>query len=323
MKKLRIVVPILLAAALLGACGAQVPAFGSATPIPTTAPDQTPIPMPVATTPPDIAPSGTLGDEALADEAESSAALMITVRDGDTLERDIIPQIAAALDIPARYVEDACAEAQSELISDDTDGFRRMEGIIPPGEYDVSGMTVAECVTMWISDAEERYERIAGKGSNDNSLSAAERLTLGSIVEWETMLADRYEREVAAVFLNRLDADERLYSCATAEYALGYSRPYLTSDDIKVDSPYNTYVTNGLPPGPICAMDDESLAAATAKAKNSAVWFFFYDYALKKIVTFDDSEKFRAAADESQTRFDETFNIGRYDVVDKRAYFGG
>jgi UPF0755 protein len=176
---------------------------------------------------------------------------------------------------------------------------------------------------MWISEAEQRYEHAVGRVSNENSLSAAERLTLGSIVEWETVLADRYERDVAAVFLNRLEADEMLCSNATTEYALGYSRPYLMSDDILIESPYNTYVTNGLPPGPICAMDDESLTAASAKANDDGTWYFFYDYALEKIVAFDDYDEFRAAADQSEALFDETFDIGRYDEIDKRAYFGG
>jgi cell division protein YceG involved in septum cleavage len=158
---------------------------------------------------------------------------------------------------------------------------------------------------------------------NVNGLSAAERLTLGSIVEWETVLEDDDERDVAAVFLNWLDTEDKLQSSATAEYALGYARPYLTSDDTKVQSPYNTYVTRGLPPGPICAMDDESLAAASAKAKDKDTYYFFYDYALKKIVTFDNYDDFMGTLEASETRFDETFSIGRYDKIDKRQYFGG
>jgi cell division protein YceG involved in septum cleavage len=332
MRKLRIVIAWFLVMVMLSACGStQTSALHAsanspaATPVATTPPDVTPVPQPVATTLPDDALAGDadIAEAAEATPEQNSVSTTVTVHEGDTLEIDIMPQVAAALDMPVRYVEDAFSEAQSELISGDAQGFRRMEGIIPPGSYDISGKTLTECVAMWVAAAEQRYARVARRVSRANGLSAAERLTLGSIVESETVLADRYERDVAAAFLNRLDAGERLCSCATAEYALGYARPYLTTDDMNIDSAYNTYVAGGLPPGPICVMDDESLAAASAKANDDGTWYFFYDYAKEKIMAFDDYDEYTAAGEKSAVLFDETFDIGRYDKIDKRQYFGG
>ena len=56
---------------------------------------------------------------------------------------------------------------------------------------------------------------------------------------------------VAAVIWNRLRIDMLLQIDATIQYALGKTKPVLTYDDLKIDSPYNTYKHSGLPPTPI------------------------------------------------------------------------
>lgn len=312
MRKLQIVIVLLVVMTLTGACvAADIPQMQETpTPemvVPTPQPTATLSPAPIPTTPPD---------------ETHAPGMMITVRDGDTLERDIIPQIVTALNVTELQVKEVLAKAQSELISGEAEGFRRMEGIIPPGSYEIGGKTLDVCVQQWVSAAEMRYQRVVDTISDSNSLSAAERLTLGSIVEWETMLADDYEEEVAAAFLNRLDAGDKLRSCATTEYALGYTRPYLTRDDIKIENAYNTYITRGLPPGPICVMDDESLAAASAITSDGDTYYFFYDYAIMQIIAFAEYDDFKAAGKQSTALFEETFEIGRWDKIDKRQYFG-
>lgn len=306
-------IAVLLAAALLCGCAdAQLTPAASGTPTPVSTPAPTPAVTPAVTPVPTTPP-----------EEATPEPVMIAVRDGDTLERDIIPQLTAALGITEQQAKDALAQAQSVLIGSDAEGFRRMEGIIPPGDYNVAGLSLEECVLIWVEAAEARYARVAGAVTDENALSAAERLTLASIVEWETVLADAYEADAAAAFLNRLDDGGKLQSCATVEYALGYQQPYLTGDDIEVDSAYNTYRVRGLPPGPICALDDECLEAASAKANNPDTYFFFYDYALRQVLSFSTYEDFKAAAPASKERFEAAFDIGRNDKVDKREYFGG
>lgn len=83
-------------------------------------------------------------------------------------------------------------------------------------------------------------------------------LTLASLVEREARLSeDRIP--VASVYLKRLSEPMRLQVDATVQYALGYDiiekswwKRGLTFQDLKVDSPYNTYENDGIPPGPIC-----------------------------------------------------------------------
>ena len=69
---------------------------------------------------------------------------------------------------------------------------------------------------------------------------------------------------VAAVIWNRLRKDMLLQIDATIQYALGKTKPVLTYDDLKIDSPYNTYKHAGLPPTPI---SNPGLAALKAAAE--------------------------------------------------------
>lgn len=99
-----------------------------------------------------------------------------------------------------------------------------------------------------------------------------EIVTLASVVEREALLAE--ERPlVASVFYNRLARGMRLESCATVIYALGGDVDRLTVQDLKVASPYNTYVHAGLPPGPICSPGRESLTAALYPAETDYLFF--------------------------------------------------
>jgi cell division protein YceG involved in septum cleavage len=317
--KMRIVlVLIMICAVMLTACAAPASVV-VVTPPPqepavSTSPTVEPTATPVSTTSPEV-------QETEQTEPPETAGIVV-VRDGDTLERDIIPQICAVFDLDEGAVKAGLAQAKNRLIGDKPEGFRRMEGIIVPGEYAVTDETLSDYIAVWVQQAEERFDSVAAHCTEKNGLKTHEQLTLASIVEWEC-IGNAFEREAAAAFLNRLDDRAKLRSCATTEYALGYQRPYLTSDDISVKSAYNTYQVKGLPPGPICALDDNSLAAGISAAVDKKIYYFFYDYAPGTMQFFSDYGKFKAAASDSVKRFEQTFDIGKYDKVDKRAVFGG
>ncbi|MFH0802492.1 MAG: endolytic transglycosylase MltG [bacterium] len=84
---------------------------------------------------------------------------------------------------------------------------------------------------------------------------------LASLVEREACL-DRERPIIAGVYYNRLRKKMTLDCDATIQFALGDVRESLTLEDLKVDSPYNTYSHPGLPPGPIANPGRESLKAA-------------------------------------------------------------
>ncbi len=92
-------------------------------------------------------------------------------------------------------------------------------------------------------------------------LSLKETVILASLVEREAQVPQ--ERPlIAGVYINRLKKGMRLECDATIQYALGSQKPYLTLKDLELESPYNTYKHEGLPPGPIANPGKSSLEAA-------------------------------------------------------------
>ncbi|MBB5225566.1 endolytic transglycosylase MltG [Treponema ruminis] len=108
-----------------------------------------------------------------------------------------------------------------------------------------------------------------------------ETLVLASIVEREYRIASEAPL-IASVFKNRIDAGVGLYSCATIEYIIteiqGKPHPdVITYDDLKIDSPYNTYKWAALPPTPISNPGLIALRAAAEPAKTDYFYFTLTD----------------------------------------------
>ena len=66
-------------------------------------------------------------------------------------------------------------------------------------------------------------------------------------------------------------------SCATVLYALGKHKDKLYYNDLKTQSPYNTYIIKGLPPGPICSPGMSSIEAAINPDKTNYLYFVSYN----------------------------------------------
>jgi len=103
-------------------------------------------------------------------------------------------------------------------------------------------------------------------------MSLHEVVTLASIVELEAQ-APQERATIAAIFHRRLRLNRRLESCATVEYALGVHKKRLTNADLRVPSPYNTYLHRGLPPGPIGNPGKASLLAALRPPETEYLYF--------------------------------------------------
>ena len=81
-------------------------------------------------------------------------------------------------------------------------------------------------------------------------LTLHQALTIASMIEREAMVAEERPK-IAGVIFNRLEIGMQLQIDATVQYALGENKEILLYRDLEIDSPYNTYRINGLPPGPI------------------------------------------------------------------------
>jgi UPF0755 protein len=109
-------------------------------------------------------------------------------------------------------------------------------------------------------------------GRSPAKMTDHEYVTLASVVEREAKIPAEYPR-IAGVFANRLRRRIPLQSCATVEYILPARKEKLTNGDLKTESPYNTYLHTGLPPGPICNPGRLALEAALYPERHGYIFF--------------------------------------------------
>lgn len=111
-----------------------------------------------------------------------------------------------------------------------------------------------------------------------SKLTFAQVVTLASIIERETK-TDAERLIVAGILINRLEARMPLQVDASVQYAVGTSKnwwPILSLADLQINSPYNTYKYQGLPPAPIANPGLSSLKAAFAPTA-SDYWYYIHD----------------------------------------------
>ena len=151
-------------------------------------------------------------------------------------------------------------------------GEKRLEGYLWPATYSVP-VTMDEdgAIRMMLDTFNEEIEKIDYQ-SKLGGLSFNEIMTIASIIEKETLLPED-KPIVASVIYNRLKKGMKLQMDSTVNYALGQSELNVTYDDMEFESPYNTYVVEGLPPGPICAPGKDSIEAALNPAKTKYMYF--------------------------------------------------
>ena len=101
-------------------------------------------------------------------------------------------------------------------------------------------------------------------------------LIIASIVEREAKF-DEDRAQIAGVYWNRMDKGMRLDADPTIQYAKGSWEPITRSNYQNVDSSYNTYLHDGLPPGPICNPGLKSIEATLHPEKNGWLYFFHKD----------------------------------------------
>ena len=155
-----------------------------------------------------------------------------------------------------------------------------LEGFIFPDKYILSRkITVEDFIRTILDRFDNKTTQDIRKGFTRQGLNLLEGITLASIVEREAMQDDEMPI-IASVFYNRLAAEMNLDTDPTVQYALGYDAKHttwwtnpLSLDDLKVDSPYNTYLNKGLPPGPIA---NPGLAALKAVAFPASTPYYYF-----------------------------------------------
>ncbi len=144
---------------------------------------------------------------------------------------------------------------------DFSDRLYALEGYLSPNTYEVYTNTTADAIIKrLLSQTEAAYQIAYDERAQEIGLTMDEVFTLASMIEKEAKTADF--AKVSAVFHNRLKKDMTLGSDVTIKYVSGSEKMSLGSDDLAVDSPYNTYQHKGLPVGPICNPSMGAVVAA-------------------------------------------------------------
>ncbi len=159
-------------------------------------------------------------------------------------------------------------------------GAASTEGFLYPDSYILPrGTTANQLVEILVRNFDLHLTNDLRDGFSRQGLTIYQAVTLASIVQRETV-HDEEAPMIASVYLNRIKINMKLDADPTVQYALGYdsvnqtwwTNP-LSLDELKINSPYNTYVNNGLPPTPISNPGLVALRAVAFPAQSSYYYF--------------------------------------------------
>ena len=199
--------------------------------------------------------------------------IKVAIPEGTTLRR--------AAELVASRVAGISVSEYVAVASDKPPRFRlpgykpgtTLEGMLFPATYEVRpGSKAAAFVEQQLTAFRDNFSSVDTARARKANLTPYDVVIIASMIDREALVpAER--PVVAAVIWNRLRDGMMLQIDATIQYALGKTKPVLTYDDLKIDSPYNTYKHAGLPPTPI---SNPGLAALRAAADPAAVDYLYY-----------------------------------------------
>jgi len=154
-----------------------------------------------------------------------------------------------------------------EVPSNNLEGY-----LYPDTYYFFEGDTPRSVLTRLVKEYKKFWTDEMYSQAREMQMSEQDVVTLASIIEGEAVYDD--ERSViSAVYHNRLKKGMRLQADPTVQYIIDDGPRRLLNKDLEIDSPYNTYLYNGLPPGPINSPGSKSLYAALYPADNRYLYF--------------------------------------------------
>ncbi|UFT97865.1 endolytic transglycosylase MltG [Radiobacillus kanasensis] len=214
--------------------------------------------------------------------------ITVTIPEGKTIE-DIAALFAEKANIKEqefldkvndrKYVE-KLIDSYPSILSDailDPEIRAPLEGYLFAATYEfyVKDPSVESIIHSMLEKTEAVVEPYLDSIS-EKDMTVHEALTMASLVENEARTEEE-RKTIAGVFYNRLDTGMMLQTDPTVLYALGEHKDRVLFEDLKVESPYNTYVVTGLPIGPISNFAENSLQAVLEPAETNYMYFIAAD----------------------------------------------
>lgn len=204
-----------------------------------------------------------------------------------------------------RAANPAAAGLGSSDFLDDLPAGATLEGFLFPDTYRLPVPAEPEdLLRRMLANFDRQVTPELRQAARAAGRSLHEVVTLASIVEREALLAEEMPI-IADVYLNRLEQGMFLRADPTVQYAMGYQpasgqwwkTPLQLAEYEAVDSPYNTYLYPGLPPGPICSPGLKAIEAVVYPADTNFLYF---------VATGDGSHAFAETFEEHEA------NVARY-----------
>lgn len=175
-----------------------------------------------------------------------------------------------------KALEDGSYRSKFSFLKGAQKGKHYLEGYLFPDTYSVSPGTSSDAIiTMMLKSTQSQLEALKAEKNLPKGYSLNEVMTAASIIEKESQV-DKDRAKIASVIYNRLKKDMPLQMDSTITYLLdqtGEHKTEVTYQDLKIDSPYNTYKNTGLPPGPIASPGKASIQAALHPADTDYLYF--------------------------------------------------
>jgi UPF0755 protein len=199
---------------------------------------------------------------------------------------DELRQVAGS-DSPSALNVPTWAEQQVRAMGGD---HRRLEGLIAPGTFNINPAWAAqEMLAKLIGDSATQFsQRGLGDSPDGLSMSAYQTLIVASLVQHEAKPADF--AKVARVIYNRLQVHQKLEFDSTINYSLDRQEVATTDADRGRNTPWNTYLNEGLPKTPICSPGEQALAAAERPEPGDWLYFVTVDMQGTTLFTRDYQE---------------------------------
>ncbi|MFD8999485.1 endolytic transglycosylase MltG [Streptomyces sp. NPDC059582] len=176
-----------------------------------------------------------------------------------------------ALKLPAGTTRQSLAKAALKLPND---AESNPEGYLFPATYPVAeGATPRSLLSAMVDTANRKFNKAPiASGAQHNAMNVYQAVTIASIVQAEAATKSDMGK-VARVVFNRLERGMPLQMDSTLNYALNRTTLHTTTDDTRIESPYNSYQRMGLPPTPIDNPGEEAMKAAINPTAGD--WLYF------------------------------------------------
>lgn len=206
------------------------------------------------------------------------ATFKVTIPEGFTIE-EIANRLSAITGYDSEsFLSVARNGFDRAYIKKNSSSRFRLEGFIYPDTYIIPReYTPREIMAVMINEFEERWlENLEEKYRKGKEYTPYELVTIASLIEKEARL-DEEKPLIAGVIYNRLKRNMLLQLDASVQYSLPAYKDRVLYSDLKLDSPYNTYLYPALPPGPISSPGDKSIQAALNPEDSDYLFYFARD----------------------------------------------